>query len=163
MDDRFYSAAICRRGHIVDSMLGSHPRGYSSPPAPNKCATCGAQVLTACPSCGSRLRGHLRGVVHPDTTLYDFCDSCGAALPWASRQARLWELENRLEESTCLSEADRLMLHEQMVALQQPDLSDEEQIERWSRIKRVAPGLLDVGRAIFVSVTSAYVQQKLGV
>jgi hypothetical protein len=95
--------------------------------------------------------------------LYDFCDACGSALPWASRQARLWELENRLEESTDLSEPDRLTLREQIEALQQSDLPEEEQVERWTRIKKVAPSLLDTGRSIFVSVTSAYVQQKLGV
>ncbi|MGA2806180.1 MAG: hypothetical protein ABSF89_17645, partial [Acidimicrobiales bacterium] len=89
--------------------------------------------------------------------------SCGASLPWASRQARLWMLENQLEDSTDLSDADRLTLHEQIEALQHPDLSEDEQVERWNRIKKLTPGLLGVGRAIFVSVTSAYVQQKLGI
>jgi hypothetical protein len=72
-------------------------------------------------------------------------------------------LENQLEDSTDLSDADRLTLHEQIEALQHPDLSEDEQVERWNRIKKLTPGVLGVGRAIFVSVTSAYVQQKLGI
>jgi hypothetical protein len=33
--------------------------------------------------------------------------------------------------------------------------SEDEQVERWSRIKKLTPSVLNVGQAIFVSVTSA--------
>jgi hypothetical protein len=93
----------------------------------------------------------------------EFCDACGSPMPWASRQARLWELENVLQEDPDLSEADRLTIAEQLDALREPDLSEDDQVERWRRIKKVAPSLLGAGLNIFVSVTSAYVQTKLGV
>jgi hypothetical protein len=154
----YYSAAVCRRGHTSSSVLE-----ISEGPVPQRCARCGAAVLSACPSCGYRLRGGVPGVIGFKFTPADFCDRCGTPLPWASRQARLYELENVLMESPDLTEADRLTISEQIEALTSIDPDDEPaQVERWQRIKRVAPALLGSGRAILVSVTTAAVQKQLG-
>jgi hypothetical protein len=92
-----------------------------------------------------------------------FCHQCGSPYPWANRQARLYELENILQEDDTLTDADRLTLREQIEALMNPDLDETEEAERWKRLKKVAPTLLDAGRAIVVSVASAYAQKQLGI
>jgi hypothetical protein len=92
----------------------------------------------------------------------DFCDACAAPFPWASRQARLWEIENMLDEEQ-VSEADRLTLHEQLEALRMPDITEADQQERWIRIKKLAPGLMSVARPIITTVVSATIQKQLGI
>jgi hypothetical protein len=155
----YYSAAVCRRGHVETAILED-----ALGDTPAKCATCGAPILTACASCGAPIRGMVVGVVGYGWKPSDFCDNCGTPQPWASRQARLYELENILEESDALSDADRLTLREQLEALREhPDADEAEQVERWQRIKRIAPSLMGTGRQIFVSVASATIQRQLGV
>lgn len=152
-------AAVCRRGHVATSdviLMG--------PPSP-RCPTCGASVLRKCGACGGRIRGdyHVEGAM--GVSRYnppDFCDLCGEPHPWASRQARLYELENLLDEQD-LDPADRLTVQEQLQALGAPDVSDEEQQERWLRIKKLAPGLLETGRRITETVISAAIRAQLGV
>jgi hypothetical protein len=133
------------------------------PPSP-RCPDCGAKVLRACDTCGGRIRGDYRGeglIVGPEYSPPDFCDLCGAPHPWASRQARLYELENLLDEQD-LDSADRLTVQEQLEALRAPDVTEEEQRERWLRIKKLAPGLLDAGKRITETVISAAIKGQLG-
>jgi hypothetical protein len=100
----------------------------------------------------------MKGIVAPFSA-EDFCDRCGSPMPWASRRALLWELENRIEDDPDLSDADRLTIREQFEALHEPDLDEEEQVRRWQRLKALVPGLLHTGRQILVSAT---VQKQLG-
>jgi hypothetical protein len=51
--DEYYTAAVCRRGHIASEMADVKPVAPHSP-------TCGAKVLTTCGTCGKRIRGPLR-------------------------------------------------------------------------------------------------------
>lgn len=103
-------AAICRRGHVETYYL--NPSRPARAIAEN-CPTCGARVLTACPHCDLRIRGdlHVPGVIgfSPDTRP-SFCDGCGSAFPWATREERIYELENLLDEEdmTTLGELPRL-------------------------------------------------------
>lgn len=91
----------------------------------------------------------------------DFCDNCGAPHPWASRKARLYELENLLDNED-LDPADRLTIQEHLEALRNPDVSEEEQRERWGRIKKLAPGFVNAGGRIIESVVSGAVKAQLG-
>jgi hypothetical protein len=75
------------------------------------------------------------------------------------RQGRLWQLENLLEDES-LPENDQLIVREQLEALGAGDEHDQER--RWTRIKALAPGLIDTGRAIVVTVTSAAIQRQIG-
>jgi hypothetical protein len=151
-------AAVCRRGHVYTSDVSY------SPPA-ERCETCGAKILTSCPGCETPLRGryHVDGVISlgDEFSPPDFCFSCGSPLPWASRQARIWELQNLLDEED-LDEADRLSVSEQLQALQDPDLDEAEQVERWTRIKKVSPGLMASGQRIIETVVTAAVKAQLG-
>jgi hypothetical protein len=61
-----------------------------------------------------------------------------------------------------LDEANRLAVREQLELLQDPDLSEEEQAERWRRIKKLAPGFMEAGGRIVESVVTAAVKGSLG-
>lgn len=100
-------------------------------------------------------------VFEDDYRAPDFCHHCGAPSPWASRQARLYELENILDEQE-LSDADRLVVQEQLQALREPDVPEEEQQERWLRIKNLAPGVINAGGRIVETVVSATIKGQLG-
>jgi hypothetical protein len=98
----------------------------------------------------------------PAYTPPDFCDACGAPHPWASRQARIYQLENLLDDQD-LDPADSLTVHEQLEALRDPDASEDEQRQRWERVKRLAPGLMESGKRIIESIVTAEIKRHLGV
>jgi hypothetical protein len=153
----YTEAAVCRRGHVATGNTAEHE-------VPARCSKCGANVLTACASCGTRIRGWhvVPGVVGGSPYKPpEFCDSCGSPHPWASRQARLWELENLLEGEE-ISDADRLMIREQIEQLQNPDLDEREQAEHWTRIRKAAGAFKGPALAIFESVTTAAIKAHMG-
>jgi hypothetical protein len=80
--------------------------------------------------------------VSPDYSAPNFCDRCGAPYPWASRQARIYELENLLDQEN-IDDADRLVVTAHLRRLQELDPDeDEEQVRKlWQHVKRRAPGL----------------------
>jgi hypothetical protein len=63
-----------------------------------------------------------------------------------------------------LDEAARLEVHEQLQALTAPEISDEEQLRRWTKVKETAPGLWEKSGAqrILESVVSAAIKGALG-
>lgn len=64
-----------------------------------------------------------------------------------------------------LDPAARLEAQEQLEALTNPDLDEEEQTRRWRRFKELAPDLWEKSgaRTIFESVISAGVRAGLGI
>jgi hypothetical protein len=68
----------------------------------------------------------------------DFCEDCGTPFPWLSREGRIYLLQNILEESD-LDAATKLRAREQLEALTDPDLEEEEQAKRWARFRNAAP------------------------
>ncbi len=135
----FYRAAtVCRRGHVEDSFLDKRPvrRG--------NCPTCGARILDACLVCGRRVRGELDvpGVVSFGSGYRppSFCDACGAAAPWATRNDRLYELENVLDRLE-VDEVDELAVRELFDALRaHPEPQQERAV--WKEINCRVPRLL---------------------
>lgn len=161
MTDGYRPAAICRRGHVVtsDMTLG----GLLT----DRCAECGARVLTACPTCEKSIRGRYRveGVLDL-TSKYsppNFCADCGGPFPWVGREGRIYELMNRLDEEE-LDPADELAVREQLEALMDPNLDEAEQRERWQKIKNLAPTLWQQAGAqkILETVMSAAIKTALG-
>ena len=63
-----------------------------------------------------------------------------------------------------LDPATELSVREQLEALRDPDLSEDEQRKRWERVKSAAPGLWEKSgaRAILESVVSTAIRQQLG-
>ncbi|MEW1829397.1 DUF2321 domain-containing protein [Streptomyces sp. NPDC088196] len=156
-------AAVCRRGHVVEPNLS--PRTWveqsaatSSTNYPEKCTDCGAVVLTACISCGQPLPGGRPPLY--EYRVRPFC-ACGAAMPWATRKERLYELQNIIEEREALSEADRLLVNEQIEALAREDLPEKQQNRAWQAIQRASPELMGYGGEIVLTLMSEWVREKL--
>jgi hypothetical protein len=150
---------VCRRGHVATRIVSEKPS--------DRCSHCGAPVLTACPQCGNRIRGVYitPGVINLGQTYTppDFCDRCGSALPWAGRQARVYELQNLLDEEQ-LDSATELTVREQLEALTDPELDEAEQAKRWRRIKSAAPGFLEKAatQPIVMSLATAWIKKEAG-
>jgi hypothetical protein len=94
----------------------------------------------------------------------DFCDQCSAPFPWVSRQGRIYELMNLLEEEE-LDPATQLDVREQLEALSNPDIDEREAERRWRRVKNAAPGLWEKSGAqrILETVVAAAIKAQLGV
>ena len=89
------------------------------------------------------------------------CDGCGEPFPWATRQQRIYQLENLLDEEN-IDEMTRLLVQEDLERLRTSEgLTEQEQLGIWKRIKARAPGLLaDVGWK--TSLLTALLRDKLG-
>jgi hypothetical protein len=154
----YKQAAICKRGHVETSNIERRPIN-------ERCAECGARILTQCPSCNFRIRGYhlIPGVVHGSYTKPDFCDHCGAAFPWVDRKGRIYELQNRLDDEA-LDSGTELLVREQLEALINPDLDEADQVKRWGRIKTAAPEFLlrAATNPIVTSLLTAEAKKQLG-
>lgn len=166
MSDSYHSALVCRRGHIESEAVEIRLEpddpargrfGEGAAVLPMRCGRCGAILLRSCPSCEQRIRGAYRGFGSAAYQPPDFCDRCGAAMPWASRQARFFELENILDEAT------RLQVLEELEALRESQADDETAVRRWEVIHSLAPGLIATGQKIIETVVSAAVKAQLGI
>jgi hypothetical protein len=93
----------------------------------------------------------------------DFCDNCGAPHPWLSRAGRIYLLQNLLD-SERLDPATELEVREQLEALTNPELDEEEQRERWERVRKLAPAFWEKSgaRTILETVVSAGIKAALG-
>ena len=94
--------------------------------------------MTTCELCGAPIKGRAIGtqaVYRPPM----FCDNCGAPHPWLDREGRIHLLENRLEAEG-LDPAVRLKVEQQLEALRNPDLTEEEEeVALWKRFQQLVP------------------------
>jgi len=81
---------------------------------------------TGCPNCELRLRGyyHRPMVVSNRYKRPSFCDGCGIAYPWATREERIYELENLLDEAD-IDEADRVVIQDQLQRVRNAGLAPQ--------------------------------------
>lgn len=157
----YRSAAICRRGHIVSPNLEDRrvlTRGAEVPPF---CSKCGGAVLTTCEACGGEIPGVSIGVITVTYTAPLFCLECSAPFPWLDRAGRIYLLENLLDQED-LDHATKLEVREQLAALASPEVDEGEQVERWSKVRRLAPGLWQSGQRILVDIVTAEAKKQLG-
>lgn len=160
MQDGYGQASIGRRGHAASSDLR-----ITQPSGP-RCVTCGAQLLTHCPGCSQPLRGEyfVAGVISVSSwSPNDFCDQCGAAFPWVSLQARVWALENLLDESD-LDEADRLRVRKLLdeVAGEGEDFDVDREKKVWGRIRTLWPGVSEKAWSIAGPLITAEAKRQMG-
>jgi hypothetical protein len=156
----YQAAAVCRRGHVIEFALTREPGDLGF------CSGCGAKILTRCTSCGKRIRG--RYFVSLGAQRYyeppPFCDCCGEPHPWVSREERIYQLENILDEED-IEESDRLLVMQSLERLRtNPELDEKDQAKTWGSIKSRAPGLLAgaAGR-MAESIMTAYVKAQMGI
>jgi hypothetical protein len=153
----YRSAAVCERGHVITGGI------YPGDDIATYCPKCGSRVYVACASCGERIRGRPEGVSGGKYTPPDFCDRCGVPQPWLSREGRIYLLENRLNADG-LDGAIRLRLQEQLSYLRNPDLTEEEELKAWERIRDLAPRAWEKSgvQQIVTSLITAWGKQQMG-
>jgi hypothetical protein len=144
-ESQYKPAAVCRRGHVATSDVELSPELASS-----RCRTCGDEILRDCPKCGRFIRGRYQvpGVIGGGQSYKppDFCEDCGAPFPWLSRRGRIYLLQNVLDDSD-IDEASKLRAREQLEALLNPDLDEDEERRLWERFKKAAPTVWAAERA----------------
>lgn len=157
------NAAICKQGHVVSPALWlMEPTQF--------CAECGEQVETSCRECGAAIPGRMYDVL-PVTgrkrlipgafSRPGFCVICGAPFPWVDRGELISELIKRLDEED-LAPDEKLTAREQLEALSDPDLSEDEQKERWQRVRAIAPKVLTASGRILERLAGEAIRQTLG-
>jgi hypothetical protein len=64
-----------------------------------------------------------------------------------------------------LDDADELAVREQLRALADPNLEEDDERKRWERVRQLAPGLWEKSgaRAIIETVASAAIRRHLGI
>lgn len=132
----YQASAICTRGHQFSTRLEPRKPEF----IPDRCATCGKEILVKCPECHSRIRGNMTGNGYYDFNEIPnpgFCDMCGGLFPWASRAERIYELENRLEAED-IDDEDRKVINAELDKLINPDLTEEEQHRIWTKVSEKA-------------------------
>lgn len=152
------SAAVCRRGHVEAAALELRDE------IARRCQNCGAEVLTACPSCNEQIRGRKRGALGQFTPPA-FCIQCGKPYPWASREAIALHIQNALEEQPDLAEGDWRALLAELSALKEEPSSDhieERQIGALQRPKGVAPKAWQAALPFIVPIATAEIRRQLG-
>jgi hypothetical protein len=164
MREGYYYAAFCRRGHVADALIEV---GHSSPgpPLPERCGECVARILISCPQCDQRIRGVAKGVIVAQWDPDEFCGKCGAPYPWASRQAMVYDIENRLDEDDSLSEGDRRALREKMAALQEPASGagvERRQLRALQALRTGAPKVWAGAQPILVQIATSWMKKEMG-
>jgi hypothetical protein len=158
VESYYEAAAVCRRGHVKTERL--KPSDYHADD--EKCTKCGATVLVGCANCGLRIRGAYFADL-ADYALPSFCDGCGVAHPWATREQRIYELENILDEED-IDEANRVFIHDRLRELREAeDLDVKREQQLWAQIKDRSGRFLNSPsvQSIIGTVVAAGIRQQL--
>lgn len=87
-------AQICMNGHTVNSTAHTAPDRNE-----DFCSKCGQRTLTACPACGTDIRGLHRSASGFDFTFPNYCFKCGKPFPWTQiKLSAIGELVDSLGE-----------------------------------------------------------------
>ncbi|CAN2170027.1 Protein of unknown function DUF2321 [Candidatus Nanopelagicaceae bacterium] len=158
------ASAICLRGHVHSRDLDPRQDSY----VPDKCTICGTSFMVACSRCNVRIAGtHVVRGSHwhmPPQENPGFCDNCGFLLPWATREQKIFELENRilLEMN---DEFDREVVRSQLEKLRNLDMENPDAKGIWEKIKSKAGDALNKEnvKEILSSVISKVIRESLGI
>ncbi len=157
---QYNSAAVCRRGHVQTAWLEHHGTD-------EKCGTCGAPVLVACPACGWHIPSGRSGDWTFDEKNWkppDFCTKCAAAWPWASDDAIIYEIENRLDQQPDLSEGDRRMLRRQLETARKSLGGADEESKLLDALKFArdrAPAAFNAALPVIQAIATTWVKLRL--
>jgi hypothetical protein len=155
-DGDWHEALVCRRGHVLDPAV----RPAESIDLEQSCTECGAAVLVGCTNRALRIRGVTGTVVSWDTYKPPgFCDGCGGAHPWATREQRIYELENILDQGE-IEDADRLFLHARLADLRAQDGSNAKEERLWGSVAQRGKALVSnpAAQNIISGLVSAYLK-----
>jgi hypothetical protein len=124
-------------------------------------------VLVACPICERRIRGDHTvsgSLIDAPGERPSFCDGCGSAFPWATREERIFELENLLDAED-IDEADRVVIGDHLQRLRVAGMSEKEERALWVGVKARAGKALSSGpvQRVVEGLVSAAIRNQLGI
>jgi hypothetical protein len=157
----FNTAAVCRRGHVqtCDVEIDGTDKW---------CPICGAEVLTSCPACGWRIpSSHFDddGFECSEWGPPNFCTGCRSVMPWATDVVIIYELENRLENHSGLSDGDARMLRRRLeLARKSLGSSDEDSrmTEALKFARDKAPAAFNAALPVIQAIATTVVRNQLG-
>ena len=108
----YHLGVICKNGHCISS--------YGDQALDKHCETCGAEIITRCPECGTPIRGTPNV---DESWLYQyntpsFCWNCGNPFPWT--ESAIASASMLIEEEAKLSALEQGRLIESL-----PDIVSE--------------------------------------
>lgn len=142
-----YTAQVCVKGHLMtDSIETDAIR------AATFCTKCGAQTITACPSCSAPLRGDVQyaNVIAPSSyQRAAFCYKCGRPYPWTT--AAMEALTEAVQDDGELTDLEKQLLVDGLGDLAAENPETEASARRW---KRFMTGAAEIIRALVVDIAS---------
>jgi len=156
----YWSAAVCRRGHVATDILDRHP-------VEPHCERCGADIFKACPTCGGRIRGARYGVVTGQLSAApDFCGACGSVYSWTTREGLVYAIENKLDSDADLSDIDRELLRKRIQVLSQDPSDSAKIMGRWidvlKELAQKSPSALKAALPVLVQILEVRKALSLG-
>lgn len=157
------NAAICRQGHIITSATWLMELSRF-------CETCGDEVEISYRECGAMVPGQMyqvypfsgqRRLIEGAFQRPGLCSACGSPFLWIDRRELISELIKKLDDED-LTPHEKLVTREQLEALADPDLPEEEQRERWQRVRDMAPKVLAASGRILERLAGEAIRQTLG-
>ena len=152
-----YSAAVCMKGHFVNSALE-----YNRADVASFCRQCGAPVIRACPHCSCEIGGGYRDAIFNPKQPDPFCSHCGIPYPWADREAIVNHLQNLLLYNDNLDQAQQLEVIEKLAILSTPNESERDRVDAGRKIMTLVPKAWAVAVPVLQSVLTAELKTKLG-
>ena len=95
---------VCVNGHPITDSYEGNPQLRQ-----DRCTECGAETITACPSCGTRIRGDYKvegivsmtGISDPN----EFCHDCGEPYPWQDDSSAFSDVTKSVLDDELVEEA----------------------------------------------------------
>lgn len=154
------AAVVCAKGHTITSTLDHVPG-----PEGQKYGFCdkdGTPLLARCGGCGMRIKGNeppsrLIGYVGYEPP--SFCDCCGGAHPWATREDRLSQLQYLADAET--DQDRRKAAHAALEHLKREGLGRRAEKKLWKQVQKNAPTLIRTGWKAAEPLLTEYLKHKL--
>jgi hypothetical protein len=151
-------AQICLNGHVVNDSVQRSPVHSTA-----RCSRCGAETISACPSCKKSIRGEYQvdGVFAP---CYDeapaFCHECGKPYPWT--ESRL-EAAHELVQEMGLDIPEKTLLTESIHDLIRDTPKAQAAAVRFQRLTEKAKPVVKEGmKTLLAEVISQSAKKILG-
>lgn len=163
-----YTEAYCKRGHLASgTVISVKGRMDLNGPVDKFCAQCGAGVILGCSECSAPFPAPAGFTTNMDPD--PFCRQCGSPQSWTSREKRVLQLANLLEDEN-LDEATRLAATEAIAELAEPVTGDEasdseledRQVAATGRLKSLAPGAWEFLSPVVQSLVTDAVKRRAG-
>lgn len=159
MSKRFYNAAICENGHVLDNMMQDNEHYLYK-----HCSRCGELVYNVCTECQNPIPGAETNVSWCGTNVKPpyYCPFCGKPYPWTLKI--LESNQQRLKELDGLDENLKQLLCESLKDIMIESPNTELACDRFKRAFVVAKkSIREILISILAEIACAYVKNKLNI